>query len=322
MKHEERRLQTTEEQARKSHVVNCYQSSYDNPGSYFFCNPDNVPTKEYSKDYLKYGWCCPTGSTQDVCQDTDSHQCTLPDVQQQGVPLFMTYWVGANEPNGFCNSTSTELTATQDVQRQISNNAVIQNREQSIYEACYWIISVEDFKYRDDATLEIAVEDLFQANLYIYEGSSRHNATQFIEGNLTATIGAPYRLSVTSKAIVVLQTKTKAGSGSGSFTYRVVGKSYPFWEKPFLGREVYLWYISLALIVVLPFFFVFLCCCSKRCCYHRKDSDRIHPKVLQEKQLEDTDQSQMSGRIRLNRNNNLKVLPMGKKDDFYMGESS
>ena len=80
--HQERILQATEEQASKAHVVNCYQKSYDNPGSYFFCNPDNVPTKEYSKDYLKYGWCCPTGSIQDVCQDTGSHLCTLPDIAE------------------------------------------------------------------------------------------------------------------------------------------------------------------------------------------------------------------------------------------------
>lgn len=53
------------------------------------------------------------------------------------------------------------------------------------YEACYWIISVEENKYRDDtdAYIELRFETLDNAEAYIYDGTGRNNATAFIENN-------------------------------------------------------------------------------------------------------------------------------------------
>jgi hypothetical protein len=53
--------------------------------------------------------------------------------------------------------------------------------------------------------INIWVTSLNKANLYIYSGPSRNNATAVIEINQTAAIGAPYKVSVTAGAIVVMQ---------------------------------------------------------------------------------------------------------------------
>ena len=68
----------------------------------------------------------------------------------------------------------------------------------------------------------------------------------------TISGGAPYEIPISSRAILVLQTQRNKFGGSGSFSYRVVGEEYPFWETPFLGRT-WLWYPFLVLIYVVPF---------------------------------------------------------------------
>ena len=51
-----------------------------------------------------------------------------------------------------------------------------------MYEACYWTIAVEENKYRDDteAYIEFSIELFENAEVYIYDGSGRDNATEFI----------------------------------------------------------------------------------------------------------------------------------------------
>ena len=84
-----------------------------------------------------------------------------------------------------CGATAFELEATETRQEQIATNFVIQSRVTDMYEACHWIVSVEDYKYRDDtgAYIELQLEKLENAVAYIYHGTDRHNATTFIENN-------------------------------------------------------------------------------------------------------------------------------------------
>ena len=56
----------------------------------------------------------------------------------------------------------------------------------------------------DGAILEITVNYLNSSNLFIYEGTDRHNASDFIEGNSTAVAGAPYRIPASSNLILVM----------------------------------------------------------------------------------------------------------------------
>ena len=62
---------------------------------------------------------------------------------------------------------------------------MIAERDAVDYEACHWIISVDENKYRDDtdAYIELRFETLDSAVAYIYDGSGRDNATAFIENN-------------------------------------------------------------------------------------------------------------------------------------------
>ena len=83
---------------------------------------------------------------------------------------------------------------------------VLEKRQQSLYEACYWVISAPDYTFRSDAKLEITVDKAFQGDIYLYEGTDRHNATTVIESNSTVGVGAPLYLPVSSKAIIVIQT--------------------------------------------------------------------------------------------------------------------
>ena len=81
---------------------------------------------------------------------------------------------------------------------------MLEERNHTVYESCHYTIEVPEYTFVDGAMLEITVNYLNSSNLYIYEGTDRHNATTFIEANGTAAMGAPYRIPASSKAIVVL----------------------------------------------------------------------------------------------------------------------
>ena len=103
-----------------------------------------------------------------------------------------------------CNRTSDTLIAKPERQTFEANNITIEERSYQLYEACHYIVEVPDYTYMDGAYIEITVDSLDKANLYIYEGTSRHNATTFIEANATSVVGAPYRIPASSKAILVM----------------------------------------------------------------------------------------------------------------------
>ena len=123
--------------------------------------------------------------------------------------------------------------------------------------------------------LEITVNYLNSSNLFIYEGTDRHNASVFIEGNATAVAGAPYRIPASSNVILVMQTVAGGGAGAGSFSYKVSGFEYPIWEKPFLGEETWKWFAALIMALLVPLLtLVLLTVCICRCCSD-KDKNKV-----------------------------------------------
>ena len=149
---------------------------------------------------------------------------------------------------------------------------MIEERDAIEYEACHWIISVEDNKYRDDtnAYIELRFETLDNAVAYIYDGTSRSNATEFIELNQTAPLGAPFRSPISTKLIVVAHTTPNGMAGNVAFSYQLFNESeYAWFYKPFVGKEPVAWYFTAAAILLTPLIIIViitLFCCYCSCC--------------------------------------------------------
>ena len=155
---------------------------------------------------------------------------------------------------------------------------MLEERNHTVYESCHYTIEVPEYTFMDGAMLEITVNYLNSSNMYIYEGTDRHNASTFIEGNGTAAMGAPYRIPASSKAILVLQTVGGGGAGAGSFSYKVLGTEYPFWEKAFLGEDSWKWYAALIMTVLVPLLLlVLLVVCIWSCCSDSKNKVEALP---------------------------------------------
>ena len=107
---------------------------------------------------------------------------------------------------------------------------MIEKRDSVDYEACHWIIGVEDDKYRDDTDgyFELTIESLDNAVAYLYDGTSQTNATTFIENNSTVVVGIPHRVPIHTKLVLVMMTVPNGIAGSGSFSYEAFDvEEYP-----------------------------------------------------------------------------------------------
>ena len=59
--------------------------------------------------------------------------------------------------------------------------------------------------WQTGAQIYIYLDASVAANMYVYAGTGRRNATQIVEVNGSLPIGAPVRVPISSGAIVVLQ---------------------------------------------------------------------------------------------------------------------
>ena len=238
------------------------------PGHHF-CNPKNVSTNPNKLVYEGFGWCCPELSNSVNCINGENNlTCTIGDEKLQGEPLYKTYWVGQTAT--VCNQTETgqALQADLSLQYTYASKFVIMERDAEEYEACYWTIAVEKEKYRNDtkAYIEINFEVFDNAEVHIYDGSGRTNATLFIEANATVARGAPYRAPISSQFIIVATTVPNGNAGSLSFSYIVKdAEEYEWFYKPFVGLERWIWYIVLGGVILSPVLLCMFCCC---CCRH------------------------------------------------------
>lgn len=71
-------------------------------------------------------------------------------------------------------------------------------------------------------------------------------------------IGAPIRVPVSSGAIVVLQSLAPATTGSAVFTYQVVGDYYRWYEQPFIGLQMWIYYLFLIAVGIAICFSLYL----------------------------------------------------------------
>lgn len=252
---------------------------------YYFCNhKDRSVDNKVTSPYKKKGFCCPyKGFRQDPrCMNDPQNgvECTQASFypEDQGLPLYMTYWVGQTATH--CNSTSHYLTAEEDLSIKIARKAVIKPRLYTIYEACYWIITVPDGQYDENASIDIWINRTNRGEFWLYEGNNRHNVTGVTPGNTSALHKSePYRINARAGAIVVFMTEKPVLSqsptygGSGSFSYRVSGGRVNLLASPFTGwtEDKPLWLLLVIIIGSAAFILIcigiilcFCCGCCKK----------------------------------------------------------
>ena len=84
--------------------------------------------------------------------------------------------------------------------------------------------------------------------MWIFSGTDRRNASMVIAANSSVPIGAPARVPISSGAIVVIQVNSGQQRGNASFSYKVVGTKYNWYERPFVGKKIVYFYLFLAQI--------------------------------------------------------------------------
>jgi hypothetical protein len=91
--------------------------------------------------------------------------------------------------------------------------------------SCEYRISAPSLKYRNSGLLKIWVESTYFSSVFIYSGTAHHNLTALIEGNSTASVGAPYSVNIDDGTVIVAYavyaaaTSTSAANLNGSFTF-------------------------------------------------------------------------------------------------------
>lgn len=112
----------------------------------------------------------------------------------------------------------------------------------------------------------IWLEQSYYANIFVYSGNGHQNLTTLVEGGSTAGLGAPYSVKVDDGAVLVAYaiyspaTITKPASYNGSFTfsYQVNAESYPWYEKMFLGKPRWVYYLGLSGLCISTFLVLLL----------------------------------------------------------------
>ena len=148
---------------------------------------------------------------------------------------------------------------------------VIKPRLVKIYEACYWVITAPDNLYAADSTIDIWINRTNRGEYWIYEGSDRHNVTGVVANNASAlTRNTPYRVPVNKGAVVVFMTErtrvstSSSYGGSGSFSYKISGGTYAFYERPFVNQPKYIMFTAIYVTIALALLcFCMLCCVCK-----------------------------------------------------------
>lgn len=126
--------------------------------------------------------------------------------------------------------------------------------------------------------------------MWIFAGTDRRNASMVIAANSSVPIGAPARVPISSGAIVVIQVNSGQQRGNASFSYKVVGTKYNWYERPFVGKKIvyfYLFLVSLALAFTIVVCCPFCCLCCCVCIVRRRRANQMpkDPKTVSVKDL-------------------------------------
>ena len=92
-------------------------------------------------------------------------------------PLYMSYWVGMTPE--FCSVQSNSLiTATENlVTYEIPSINYKTRAPDTIVESCHYIIEADQDDWTIDSLIYIYLNATNTANMYVYEGSNRTNAS-------------------------------------------------------------------------------------------------------------------------------------------------
>ena len=112
-------------------------------------------------------------------------------------------------------------------------------------EACYWLITAEQNQWREDSHIWVYFDESVNADLYVYAGNSRSNWTDANEGGVKVTIGAPVRVRSDEGVIVVMKSDGTQQTANGIFSYKVDGVPYTWYEKPWIGKHLFSYYLFL-----------------------------------------------------------------------------
>ncbi len=98
---------------------------------------------------------------------------------------------------------------------------------------------------------------------YIFLGNTRENATDFVEKNKEAAVGAPYEIPAELGAVIVARLSKNETDGKFQFRFQVVGQEMSNFELWFSKKEPWAIYATLgavALVIVLIFIWFCVCC--------------------------------------------------------------
>lgn len=125
---------------------------------------------------------------------------------------------------------------------------------ETLLEACHYVIEpAEDTKW-DPLKTELVV--YFNASsavqMYVYAGNDRRNASAMIESNLTMVVGAPIRIpfAYQGAVLVMMIDGTDGIKGSATFSYKLQGIPYNWYQAPFINLHVAWYYLFLIALVV------------------------------------------------------------------------
>ncbi len=135
------------------------------------------------------------------------------------------------------NMCSTPLVLVPKIGLKQQQNIVLTSNDY----ACEYRIQTPKLTYRNTGKVWIWIEQMDNIELYVFKGNSHSNLTLLIENNQTAGIGSPVQVPVDDGAVIIAQVRAfnsfqRMLMGSFTFSYKLEGETYPWYENMFLGR--------------------------------------------------------------------------------------
>jgi len=121
-----------------------------------------------------------------------------------------------------------------------------------------WHIKTDTDLYRDSAQIYVYPKAIINTDLRIFAGTDINNATEVVEGNYTVSIGAPLRVPISSGVLVLSDLINSTEFAHVTLWYQVVGEPYKWFERPFMGKKVGLYYATLVALPICAFISILL----------------------------------------------------------------
>lgn len=127
---------------------------------------------------------------------------------------------------------------------------------------CTWFLKSPlrtDYYIEGVSEWSLILEFTFNAHVFIFKGSSLEDATSLIEGGDQWYPGNPIRLTApTDDLVIVFKRPYISGAAHFSATYKVKGRTYPFWEEPFIEEDEIYWHLFRVGLLIFALFMLWL----------------------------------------------------------------